>query len=151
MEHMGKALQSLATAGASRELDVRRKNLELRQVPELMEQMKANYPGQELPAETSEIWMAGWVEMVREFGLQEFRQALVPLLVRSIFYPHPAEIYAVLKSRQAEQRRTAAEEEHRRRVAADQAEFLRYLEDRKRATGETDEQVLCRFPGRASK
>jgi hypothetical protein len=66
------------------------------QVSNLMTQTKDSYPSQELPMETSRMWVPLWVEFAEEFGLDSLRQALNTQIRAFNFFPTPANLSNLL-------------------------------------------------------
>jgi hypothetical protein len=129
MERAGTLLR-IDTSAASTQLDRPRRNSDLAQVPALMAQMKANYPGQELLPETADMWMAAWLEMVLDYGLEPFRAALIPLLRSSRFFPHPAEIEEAIEAKRAEERAERDLQRSQDQRREHMAEFWAWVDER---------------------
>ena len=120
----------LGSSETGTQLDKPRTSIELDQVEMLMDQMQASYPSQELSPATVEMWFPLWLEMVAEFGLERFRKALVPMLGRSRFFPHPSEIREQLEAEDAAARAAREQERSRQLLAERRAEFWRWVDER---------------------
>lgn len=65
---------------------------------QMLAQMAAAWPAQELPEETAQMYQLGMEDLAEEFGVQDLRQALRHFLTRSRFFPHPSEIREELEA-----------------------------------------------------
>ena len=131
----------LGSTETGTQLDKRRPGIELDQVEMLMDQMQASYPSQELAPATVEMWFPLWLEMVAEFGLERFRKALVPMLGRSRFFPHPSEIREQLEAEDAAAAAARAQEHGKAVLAGLMADFWAWVDFRLEVTG-MDEQAF---------
>src|ERR1700761_8296123 len=57
-----------------------------------MAETQANFPNQELPEGTPDLWLARWTEMAAEYGLEVFRLGLLKAIQDSKFFPTPDDI-----------------------------------------------------------
>jgi hypothetical protein len=62
------------------------------QLATLMTQTKNNYPGQEIPEETLEMWVLAWMALAQKYGIAALRRALQTHMTASRFFPHPADL-----------------------------------------------------------
>jgi hypothetical protein len=58
----------------------------------LMDQAKASYPSQEIPADTAAMWAPAWATLAIRYGMPALRMALQALMLESRYFPHPAEL-----------------------------------------------------------
>lgn len=84
-EEIGVMLETLLEQGTQDERALRhrggrevstRSDERLNELAVLMAQMQAAYPSIELLPDTAEIWIALWIEMAEEHGIELFRMAL---------------------------------------------------------------------------
>ena len=82
-----------------------------------------------------EMWFPLWLEMVAEFGLERFRKALVPMLRRSRFFPHPSEIREQLEAEDAAAAAARDREHGKAALAGLMADFWAWVDFRLEVTG----------------
>lgn len=84
---------NVVAISSKRSLDV----TALHQVNLLLQQTKDNYPGQEPPEETWEMWIPQFVKLATRHGISGLRKALDLHMETSRFFPQPSEIGDILR------------------------------------------------------
>lgn len=82
-----------------------------------MAETQANYPNQELPDGTPDMWLAQWQEMAAQHGLDVFRLALLRAIRDSKFFPPPDKIREECIREIAEQNNQRGSEKYLSRLA----------------------------------
>lgn len=101
-----KDLAPRGLAGAN-QLSTRLSQGDMGQMQQLIRQMMAAYPHQEISPDTADVYLMAYEDVTAEFGLEPLRAEMRLALSRSKFFPHPAEIREAL----AGKRKTAAMQE----------------------------------------
>jgi hypothetical protein len=69
----------------------------LQSISDLLKQVRANYPNQEISTETAKVWLKQWAEFASAAGIDTLRRALWLCMSESDFLPQPSAVKRAVK------------------------------------------------------
>lgn len=101
----------------------------------MMAQTQSYFPHQSIPKDTAAVWMSRWVEIMKLFGLETFRDGLSKAVNESEFIPLPFKIEKACSTIRGERRIKEAEGARE----AQRAEERRIIAENERSRRENPE------------
>ena len=113
----------------------------------LVEQTAKRYPNQDM-TESMEGYLQDFEQVALKYSLPRFRDALAALRIKpgQGFFPRPDEVVAEIEARMDARRSVQDRERQARRRATEIEEFWRWAPGWMEFTGNTEEELLRRFP-----
>ncbi len=113
----------------------------------LVDQTAARYPNQDL-TESIEGYLQDFEQVALKYSIPRFRDALAALRIKpgQGFFPRPDEVAAEIEAGMDARRAVQDRERQARRRATDIEEFWRWAPEWMEITGNTEDELLRRFP-----
>ena len=113
----------------------------------LVEQTAKRYPNQDM-TESMEGYLQDFEQVALKYSLPRFRDALAALRIKpgQGFFPRPDEVAAEIEAGMDARRAVQDRERQARRRATEVEEFWQWAPEWMEFTGNTEEELLRRFP-----
>lgn len=113
----------------------------------LVKQTAKRYPNQDM-TESMEGYLQDFEQVALKYSLPRFREALAALRIKpgQGFFPRPDEVAAEIEAGKDARCLALERESQARRRAAEIDEFWQWVAERVQFMGETEQEILDRFP-----
>jgi len=147
MEHVSLVQLNNALTATSPRSPRRLSDADWMEMALLVKQTAKRYPNQDM-TESMEGYLQDFEQVALKYSLPRFREALAALRIKpgQGFFPRPDEVAAEIEAGKDARCLALERESQARRRAAEIDEFWQWVAERVQFMGETEQEILDRFP-----